>query len=77
VNGNFGVNFVPLAFPYPTIRPAWQTTHRPPCQTPRMDLDRMTAEVEALLRLLAEWEREELALLMWERMEAEQEGQVQ
>jgi hypothetical protein len=28
-------------------------------------------EVEALLRLLAEWEREELALLMRERHEAE------
>ncbi len=26
-----------------------------------------TAEVETLLRLLAEWEREELALLMQER----------
>ena len=30
-----------------------------------------TAEVEALLRLLAEWEREELELLMRERREAE------
>ncbi len=33
-------------------------------------------EVEALLRLLAEWEREELDLLMQERMEAEQEEQL-
>ena len=40
-----------------------------------MDLSKMTtAEVEALLRLLAEFEREELALLMHERMETEQEG---
>jgi len=33
-----------------------------------------TAEVEALLRLLAEWEREEIILLMRERREAEREG---
>jgi len=33
-----------------------------------------TAEVEALLRLLAEWEREALTLLMQERREAEQDG---
>jgi hypothetical protein len=32
------------------------------------------AEVEALLRLLAEFEREELVLLMRERMEAERKG---
>ena len=35
-----------------------------------------TAEVEALLRLLAEWEREELELLMQERREAEREGRL-
>jgi len=34
------------------------------------------AEVEVLLRLLAEMEREELALLIRERMEAEREGIV-
>jgi hypothetical protein len=40
-----------------------------------MDLSRTTqAEVAALLRLLAEWERRELALLMLERREAEREG---
>ena len=40
-----------------------------------MDLDKMTIpEVEALLRLLAEWERRELMLLMLERREAEREG---
>jgi hypothetical protein len=33
-----------------------------------------TAEVEALLRLLAEMEREEMELLMRERREAEREG---
>jgi hypothetical protein len=33
-------------------------------------------EVEALLKLLAEFEREELALLMWERREAERLGRV-
>ena len=31
-----------------------------------------TAEIDALLRLLAEWEREELELLMQERRDAEQ-----
>jgi hypothetical protein len=42
-----------------------------------MDLSRMTtAEVEALLRLLADMEREELALLMRERREAEREGRL-
>ena len=35
-----------------------------------------TAEVETLLRLLAEWEREELELLMQERREAEWEGRL-
>ena len=40
-------------------------SHRPPCETPRMDLDKMTtAEVESLLRLLADMEREELVLLI-------------
>ena len=37
-----------------------------------MDMSKMTtAEVEALLRLLAEWEREELELLIQERHDAE------
>ena len=36
----------------------------------------ITAEVEALLRLLAEWEREELELLMQERREAERQGRL-
>jgi hypothetical protein len=31
---------------------------------------------EALLRLLAEWERQELALLMLERREAERQGRL-
>ena len=35
-----------------------------------------TADVEVLLRLLAEWEREELELLMQERREAEREGRL-
>ena len=35
-----------------------------------------TTEVEALLRLLAEWEREELDLLMQERREAERQGRL-
>ena len=35
-----------------------------------------TAEVEALLRLLAEMEREELELLMQERREAERKGRL-
>ena len=40
-----------------------------------MDLSRMTRqEIEALLKLLAEWEREELELIMRERREAEREG---
>jgi hypothetical protein len=42
-----------------------------------MDISKMTtAEVEALLRLLAEMEREELVLLMRERREAEREGRL-
>ena len=42
-----------------------------------MDLSKMTtAEVEALLRLLAEWERKELELVMQERREAEREGRL-
>ena len=35
-----------------------------------------TAEIEALLRLLAEWEREELELVMQERREAERQGRL-
>ena len=34
------------------------------------------AEVEALLRLLTEWEREELVLSMQERLKAEQEQRL-
>ena len=42
-----------------------------------MDLSKMTLEeVQALLRLLAEWEREELELLMRERVEAERERRL-
>ena len=33
-------------------------------------------EVQALLRLLAEWESEELELMMQERREAEREGRL-
>jgi division protein CdvB (Snf7/Vps24/ESCRT-III family) len=37
-----------------------------------MDLSKMNhQEIEALLRLLAEFEREEMALLLRERLEAE------
>jgi hypothetical protein len=40
-----------------------------------MDLTNMTtAEVEALLRLLADMEREELELVMQERREGERQG---
>ena len=40
-----------------------------------MDLSHMTiAEIEASLRLLAEWERRELMLLMLERRETERQG---
>ena len=35
---------------------------------------RTTAEIEALLKILAEWERQELVLLMLERREAERQG---
>jgi len=42
-----------------------------------MNLDKMTRqEIEALLRLLAEFEREEMELLMQERREAEREGRL-
>ena len=37
---------------------------------------RTTAEIVALLKILAEWERQELALLMLERREAEREGRL-
>jgi hypothetical protein len=37
-----------------------------------MNMSKMTRqEIEALLKLLAEWEREEMDLLMQERWEAE------
>jgi hypothetical protein len=40
-----------------------------------MDLSKMTRqEIEALLKLLAEWERRELMLLMRERKESGREG---
>jgi hypothetical protein len=52
-------------------------THYPPCQRPGMDLSKMTRqEIEVLLRLLAEWGRRELALLMLERHEAERQGKL-
>jgi hypothetical protein len=42
-----------------------------------MDMSKMTRqEIEVLLRLLAEWERQELALLMLQRRLAKQEGQL-
>ena len=51
--------------------------HHLPCQTCGMDLSRMTRqEIEALLKLLAKWERDEMELLMQERREAEREGRL-
>jgi hypothetical protein len=42
-----------------------------------MDLSKMTLEeVQALLRLLAEMEREEMELIMRERRVAEREGRL-
>jgi hypothetical protein len=42
-----------------------------------MELDKMTTEeVQAVLRLLVDLEREDLALLLQERREAEREGQL-
>jgi len=42
-----------------------------------MDLSKLiTSEVEALLRLLADWERDELELVMQERREAEREERL-
>ena len=50
---------------------------QPPCQTPGMDLSKMTRqEIEALLWLLAEFEWEEMELLMRERREVERKGQL-
>ena len=47
------------------------------CKILRMDLSHMTiAEIESLLRLLAELERQELALLMLKRLLAEQEWRL-
>ena len=41
------------------------------------DLSKMTTEeVQALLRLLAEWERVELELVIQERREAERQGRL-
>ena len=60
---------------YLIIRPDCQapTTHH--ARLPGMDMSKMTRqEIEALLRLLAEWEREELELVIQERREAEREG---
>ena len=52
-------------------------TRRTPCKTRSMDLSKVSRqEIEALLRLLAYLERKELALLMRERMEADQEGRL-
>jgi hypothetical protein len=48
---------------------------RSPCHPPSMDQNKMTTtEVEARLKLLAEWAREEL--LMQERREVEREGRL-
>ena len=42
-----------------------------------MDMSKMTRqEIEAMLRLLAEMEREELELIMKERQEAKRLGQL-
>jgi len=42
-----------------------------------MDMSKMTRhEIEALLRLFAVFEREELELIMHERREAERKGQL-
>jgi hypothetical protein len=42
-----------------------------------MDQSKMTTEeVEALLRLLAEWEHEELELVIQEPRETEQQGRL-
>jgi hypothetical protein len=42
-----------------------------------MDMSMMTRqEIESLLKMPAEMEREEMALLMHERREAEQEGRL-
>ena len=42
-----------------------------------MDLSKMTRqEIEALLRLLADLEREEMELIIRERMEAEWQGRL-
>jgi hypothetical protein len=51
--------------------------HRTPCQSRGMDMSRMTRrEIETLLRLLAEMEREEFELIVREWKEAELSGQV-
>jgi len=51
--------------------------HLPPCHPRGTDLSKMTLEeVQALLRLLAEFEREEMVLIMRERKEAEREGRL-
>ena len=50
---------------------------RPPCQTRGMAPEKMTTgDVRALLRLLAEWELEELELVMQERRVTERQGRL-
>jgi hypothetical protein len=49
--------------------------HRHPRHPRGMDLYKMTLdEVQALLRLLAEWKWEDMALLVLERIEAERDA---
>jgi hypothetical protein len=44
---------------------------------PGMDLSKMTRqEIEALLKMLAEMKRQQIALLMWERRYTERQGRL-
>lgn len=59
------------------IRHARQTPTVRYAMLPGMNLSKMTRqEIEALLRLLADWERKEFALLMLERRKTEQDGRL-
>jgi hypothetical protein len=66
-----------LKFAVTNNRPALLTPAAHHAKLTRMYMSKMTRqEIAELLHLVAEWEREELALLMRERMEAEREGRL-
>ena len=65
------------AEPYTVIRIRLTDYHCLQCHPPGMELSKMTLEeVQALLRLLAEFERDGMELLMQEQRKAELKGRL-